>query len=131
VLGENANHHRPDRSETHTMKMRILFLAMIPCLFALGCGTEAEPTDNSLRGEQVEPCTPDDCIPLGAQVEDNCPPGTELQSGAECVDGDGECVWDFWEACVPVEGEPPPPPENPPMPHPSEGPPRPVAPRPV
>jgi len=68
------------------MKMRILFLAMIPCLFAVGCGTEAEPTDNSLRGEQVEPCTPDDCIPLGAQVEDNCPPGTELQSGAECVD---------------------------------------------
>ncbi|MFV8749471.1 hypothetical protein ACNOYE_02840 [Nannocystaceae bacterium ST9] len=112
------------------MKMRMMFLAMIPCLM-IGCGVEAEPEDNSLRGEQVEPCLPEDCIPLAPAGGNDCPEGTEPASGAECVNADGECVWDFWEACVPVEGEnPPPPPENPPNVHPSQGSPRDIAPRP-
>ncbi|MFV8749470.1 hypothetical protein ACNOYE_02835 [Nannocystaceae bacterium ST9] len=87
---------------------------------------ESEPEDKSLRGnEAVEPCTPDDCIPLAPAGNNDCPEGTEPQSGAECVDANGECVWEFWEACVPIEGggdpPPPPPPEWVP---PSEGPPR-------
>lgn len=103
------------------MKMRMLFLAMIPCLMMIGCGVEdSEPTDNEgLRGGPVEPCNPDDCVPLSPQIENDCPPGTELVSGAECIDAEGECVWDFWEACVPSD---PPQPIAPPPP--SEGPPR-------
>ncbi len=103
------------------MKMRMLLLA-IPCFMTVGCGTQAE-TKDELRGEQVEPCTPDDCIPLGALIEDDCPPGTELVSSSECIEADGECVWDFSDECVPVD-EPDPVP--PPMP---EQPPRPIRPR--
>lgn len=110
------------------MKIRMLLLAMIPSLMVVGCGMESEPKDD-LRGQQVEPCQPDDCIPLGALIEDDCPPGTELVASAECVEADGECVWEQYEACVPVEesggGDPPPPDDVPP---PSEAPPRPIRP---
>jgi hypothetical protein len=109
------------------MKIRMLFLAMFPCLMALGCGVEeAEPADNGLRGEQVEPCAPEDCIPLSPQLGDACPEGTEMQNGAECVDSNGECVWEFWEECVEI-GDPPPPPPPEEVPHPSDGPHRPIA----
>ncbi len=99
------------------MKIRMLFLALaIPCLM-IGCGTESEPEDNSLRGNQVDPCTPDDCIPLAPALEDQCGPGFESVGGAECVDSNGECVWEFWDSCVPTEvggnDDPPPPSEGP------------------
>lgn len=115
------------------MKTRMLLLAMLPCFLVVGCGMEAESTPD-VRAIPQDPCVPEDCLPADSLIESDCPPGTELVQTAECIEAEGECVWDYSEACVPVEDssggeEPPPPDDNPPPPPPSEQPPRPIRPR--
>lgn len=114
------------------MKIRMLFLTMIPCLMAVGCGLETEPEQDGLRAipVPVEPCSNVDCGPMPDPAIDVCPEGTDLLSESECVDVDGECVWEIVEECVEVGGEPPPnpPPAMDPPPPPSQGPPRHIAP---
>ncbi len=114
------------------MTLRMLILALVPC-FVVGCGMESEPEDfRTIPAE--EPCMVDDCVPLDpGPPEIVCPPDTEVLVLAECIDGNGSCQWDIAEICVPVEDgggeEPPPPPED--LPHPSQGSPRDIAPRPA
>jgi hypothetical protein len=73
-----------------------------------GCSAESETMQ--LRaipgegGDENAPCVPEDCIPIAALIVTDCPPGTEPSTSAECVDNGGECVWEFLDECVPVDG---------------------------
>ncbi len=112
------------------MKTRFDWTMMIPLLLTIsvGCVEQQDNPTDDLRGIAVEPCLPDDCIPVSPLIEDNCPEGTMLIAGAECVNSEeGVCVLEFYEECVPVDegGEEPPPPPPEPEPEPR---PRPCAP---
>ncbi|MFV8756142.1 hypothetical protein ACNOYE_36795 [Nannocystaceae bacterium ST9] len=118
------------------MTIRTLILALIPCFIVVGCGMDSESEDfrtvPSEEGSEEQPCMVEDCVPLDpGPPEIVCPPHTEVQVIAECIDANGSCEWDIAELCVPVQdggGDPPPPPEY--VPHPAASP-RDVAPRPA
>ncbi|NVB37557.1 hypothetical protein G6O69_06915 [Pseudenhygromyxa sp. WMMC2535] len=80
--------------------LRTMILALPLLTLACDSGDESE----DLRGIAVEePCEPDDCVPLSPLIEESeCPEGYEFVSWGECVDADGECVWAFYDDCVPV-----------------------------
>lgn len=108
-------------TKTTTMAMVLRFSSMLaaPLLLALvvGCGEPADGSDEVVRGIQVdEPCDPDDCVPI-SPLASPCPEGFEPDTWSECVDADGECVWEFHDECVPVS-EPEPEPAPRPVPRP-------------
>lgn len=101
---------------TKTTKVwRFSSLLMLPMLLvAVGCVEPVERTEEVRGAQAEEPCQPEDCIPLSPLLEP-CPEGFELSSWQECVDQDGECVWEFYDECIPVDDpdpEPEPEPEG-------------------
>ncbi len=105
---------------TQTLVTRFSTLLLAPLLLAplllmaAGCTETVDTSKEDVRGiePEEEPCNPDDCIPLSPLLEP-CPEGFELSSWSECVDLEGQCVWEFHDDCVPVdEPEPDPVPQG-------------------